>query len=61
MAAGPTGYYTTDKDAPPTGWADDGSQYIRTVTTKDAAPEGFSDNGSAWVRTTDKISKEVPA
>ncbi len=61
VAAGPTGYYTTDKDAAPTGWTDDGSQYTRTVSSKDETPEGFSDNGSVWVRTAEKIAKVVPA
>ena len=61
VAAGPTGYYTTDKNAPPAGWTDNGSEYTRTVSTKDATPAGYSDSGTAWVRTTDKVAKVVPA
>lgn len=61
VAAGPTGYYTTGKDAPPAGWTDDGEQYIKTVRTKDSTPDGFTDNDTEWVRTTDKVAQVVPA
>ena len=60
-SAGTGHYYTTDKNAPPAGWTDNGSEYTRTVSTKDATPAGYSDNGTAWVRTTDKVAKVVPA
>ena len=58
---GSTGYYTTGKDPPPTGWTDDGEQYTKTVRTKDSTPDGFTDNGTEWVRTTDKVEQVVPA
>jgi len=61
VAAGPTGYYTTGKDAPPTGWTDDGERYTKTVRAKDSAPDGFTDNDTEWVRTTDKVAQVVPA
>jgi len=61
VAAGPTGYYTTGKDAPPTGWTDDGEQYTKTVRIKDSTPDGFTDNDTEWVRTTDKVAQVVPA
>jgi hypothetical protein len=61
VAAGPTGYYTTGKDAPPAGWTDDGEQYAKTVRTKDSTPDGFTDNDTEWVRATDKVAQVVPA
>ena len=49
------------KNAPPAGWSDDGSQYVRTVQVKDPAPAGWSDNGSEWIRTAAKVEQVVPA
>ena len=61
VVAGPTGHYTTGKDAPPAGWTDDGEQYTKTVSTKDSTQDGFTDNDTEWVRTTDKVDQVVPA
>ena len=49
------------KNAAPSGWSDDGSQYVRTVQVKDAPPAGWSDDGSQYVRTASKIERVVPA
>ena len=50
----PTGYYTTVKDAPPAGYTDDGTQYVKEVQVQDDLPEGWTDDGTQWVRTTAK-------
>lgn len=57
----PDGYYTSVKDAPPTGYTDNGSTYSKTEQVKDALPTGYSDNGSTWVMTAAKVAKVVPA
>jgi len=55
----PTGYYTTVKDAPPSGYTDDGTQYAKDVQVKDLLPEGFSDDGTEWIRMVAKEAKVV--
>jgi hypothetical protein len=57
----PDGYNISVKDAPPTGFTDDGSKYTKTEKIKDSAPTGYTDNGSSWVTTAAKIAKVVPA
>ncbi|MDO8731948.1 MAG: fibronectin type III domain-containing protein [Actinomycetota bacterium] len=57
----PDGYYATVKDAPPTGYTDNGSAYSKTELVKDTAPVGYSDNGTAWITTAAKVAQEVPA
>ena len=54
-----TGYYTSVKDNPPTGFTDDGSQYVRVTQVKDDLPAGFSDDGTQWVKTVAKESRTV--
>ncbi len=49
------------KDAPPTGFTDNGSSYTKTELVKDTTPAGYSDNGTAWITTTAKVAQEVPA
>lgn len=49
------------KNAPPTGWYDNGSKYAQDTQVKDSMPAGFTDSGSAWVRSAAKIAREVPA
>ena len=49
------------KDAPPTGWYDSGSAYVRDVDVLDDAPDGYLDDGTQWVRTAARIATEVPA
>ena len=55
------GYYSSVKDAPPTGFSDTGSKYAKTESVKDDLPSGYSDNGSAWVKTAAKVTRVVPA
>lgn len=55
------GHAVTVKDDVPTGFTDDGSQWVRVDTFKDDAPAGFTDDGMQWVRTAAKVSREVPA
>ncbi len=55
------GYNTQVKDAPPTGWSDNGSGYTRTLEVKDAMPAGYSDNGSSWIKVSAKVAREVAA
>lgn len=57
----PDGYNISVKDAPPTGFTDDGSKYTKTEKIKDNAPTGYTDNGSSWVTATAKNAKVVPA
>jgi hypothetical protein len=49
------------KNAAPSGWYDNGSDYAKDSQVKDAMPAGFTDNGSAWVKTAAKVAREVPA
>ena len=51
----------TIKDAPPSGFTDDGSQYSRTEQVKDVTPTGYADNGTGWVTTTAKVARTVTA
>ena len=55
------GYTQQVKDAPPTGWLDNGSTYVRDVPVKDTMPAGYADNGTAWVQTAAKVATVVPA
>ena len=55
------GYTQQVKDAPPAGWLDNGSTYIKDVPVKDTLPAGYADNGTAWVQTTAKVATVVPA
>lgn len=38
----------TEKDAPPSGYTDNGSSYVKVDLVKDAPPAGFYDNGSNY-------------
>ncbi|MBK9740985.1 MAG: fibronectin type III domain-containing protein [Actinobacteria bacterium] len=53
--------YNDVKNAPPSGFGDDGTQYVRTTSVKDTPPVGYADNGTAWVATSSKIATVVPA
>ena len=55
------GYYSSVKDAPPTGFSDNGSQYAKTESVKDDIPAGYADNGTAWVKTAAKVARIVAA
>lgn len=41
--------YRDDKNPPPDGWIDNGTEYETTVTVKDTPPAGFTDDGTQWV------------
>jgi hypothetical protein len=45
------------KDATPTDFSDNGSQWIK----KDPLPAGYADNGSEWIATAAKEERVVPA
>lgn len=49
------------KNAPPSGWYDNGSAYAKDTRVKDAAPDGYIDDGTAYVKYAEKVSREVPA
>lgn len=53
--------YNDVKNAPPTGFTDDGTQYVKTTQVKDTPPVGYADNGTTWVATAAKIATVVPA
>ena len=57
----PTGYYVSAKDAPPTGFTDGGTDYVKTTSVKDTLPTGYTDDGTQWVKTVAKEAKVVPA
>jgi len=57
----PDGYYASVKDAPPAGYTDSGTNYVKTEQVLDPAPAGYTDSGSAWVMTVPKIAQQVPA
>lgn len=61
MCGHQTGYTTKEKDGPPAGWLDDGTQFVRDVDVKDPMPSGYSDSGTAWVAFTAKVARVVPA
>jgi hypothetical protein len=49
------------KNAPPSGWYDNGSAYAKDTRVKDAAPTGYIDDGTAYVKYAEKVAREVPA
>lgn len=49
------------KNAPPSGWYDNGSAYAKDTRVKDAAPDGYIDDGTAYVKYAEKVAREVPA
>ncbi|MFA7324225.1 MAG: fibronectin type III domain-containing protein [Candidatus Nanopelagicales bacterium] len=57
----PDGYSITAKDAPPAGYTDNGTAFVKTDQVKDSTPAGYTDSGSAWVMTTAKTAQVVPA
>ena len=56
-----SGYYVSVKDAPPTGFTDNGTSYVKETQVKDPLPAGYLDNGTQWITTANRIAHEVLA
>ena len=53
--------YANVKDATPTGYTDNGSEWVKEIEVKDTAPQGYADDGTQWIKTTAKVARQVTA